>query len=839
MAMVANSDRTRLPLSKYRKKRDFNVTPEPTPHAGGPPAAGQHLSFVVQKHWAGRLHYDFRLELDGVLLSWAVPKGPCYDPQEKRMAIHVEDHPIEYAGFQGIIPPKQYGAGTVIVWDHGTWEPVGDPREGIQAGKLIFQLHGEKLAGRWELVRISKPDDKQDQWMLFKKRDEWAQPLAEYDVIKALPDSVVDKPLGLIEEREPKASPASSLGEEAEIGLTLGVTAELPTKLEPQLATQAASLPKGDGWIVETKFDGYRLLARIDAGSVRLFTRGGHDWTSKFKSLAVELKDLRASSAWLDGEIVVLKDGLPDFNALQNAIDAAQGESIVYFLFDLIYLDGKDLRKVPLSSRRARLAQLVGAPGERIRISEHFDAPPTQVFKAACELGLEGLMFKRRDAPYVSSRTQTWLKAKCILRQEFVVCGFTDRSAAPHEVGSLLLGYHVDGKLRSAGSVGTGWDAKTGRALRVQLAALEVPFSPFETYAVKPGRWSERTAGGEHWVQPLLVAEVAFAEWTPDGHIRQASFKGLRADKPASDISREAARTLTSIPSPHSVKVTNPDRVIDPSTGLTKLDMVRYYESVADWMLPHLKDRPLSMLRAPNGITEELFFQKHPESKMPGLKEHDPSLWPGHPALLSVDTLDALVSAAQMNVVEFHTWNSLARLLDKPDRVIFDLDPGEDLKWPHMQEAALLVHTLLTELGLKAWLKTSGGKGLHVVVPLTPRLDYGTVKGFSRAFVQHISKTIPQRFSAMAGPAHRKGKVFVDYLRNGFGQTTVAAFSARARPGMGVSMPVSWEQLMSLKSGAQWTVTTAREYLSFQTEDPWHEYWSTRQSLTTALKRLS
>ncbi|MGY2492363.1 DNA ligase D [Cupriavidus sp. CP313] len=836
--MSANSDRTRPPLSKYQKKRDFNVTPEPTPQAGGPSAPSQHLSFVVQKHWSGRLHYDFRLELDGVLLSWAVPKGPSYDPQEKRMAIHVEDHPIEYAGFQGIIPPKQYGAGTVIVWDHGIWDPVGDPREGMEAGKLVFQLHGEKLAGRWELVRISKPDDTQDHWMLFKKRDEWAQSLAEYDVIKALPDSVVDKPLGPIEEREPKSSPRAPLGVEPEVDLTLAVAAELPVKLKPQLATLAASLPKGDGWIVETKFDGYRLLTRIDNGSVRLFTSGGHDWTSKFKGLAAGLKDLRASSAWLDGEIVVLKDGLPDFNALQNAIDAAQGESIVYFLFDLIYLDGKDLRKVPLSSRRAMLAQLVGESGERIRTSEHFDAPPAQIFKAACDLGLEGLMFKRRDAPYVSSRTQTWLKAKCILRQEFVVCGFTDRNAAPLEVGSLLLGYHVDGKLRSAGSVGTGWDAKTARDLWARLKALEVPSPSFDPKTVKPGRWSKRTVGSEHWVQPVLVAEVAFAEWTADGLVRQASFKGLRTDKPASGITREAAKTAASAPAPSSVKVTHPERVIDPSTGLTKLDLVRYYESVADWMLPHLKDRPLSMLRAPDGIAEELFFQKHPESKLPGLKEHDAALWPGHAALLTVDNLDALVSAAQMNVVEFHTWNSTVKRLDNPDRVIFDLDPGEDLKWPHMLEAALLVRTLLTELGLNAWLKTSGGKGLHIVVPLAQRMDYEHVKGFSKAFVQHLVRTIPARFTAKSGPSNRKGKVFVDYLRNGMGQTTVAAFSARARPGLGVSMPVSWEQLMSLKSGAQWTVATTREYLSFETNDPWAEYWSTRQTLTSAMKRL-
>ena len=826
------------PLSGYQKKRDFNITPEPAPQAAPSTAEQEDLAFVIQKHWASRLHYDFRLELDGALISWAVPKGPSYDPKEKRMAIHVEDHPVSYADFEGTIPPKQYGAGAVIVWDRGTWEPVEDPHDGMKAGKLIFRLHGEKLAGLWELVRISKPEDKQDQWMLFKKRDEWAQPLAQYDVIKALPDSVIDKPLGLVEEREPKPKPRTQPLPEAkpEIDLSLAVTAALPAKLEPQLATLAASLPRDDGWIVETKFEGYRMLARIDNGQVRLFTRGGQDWTNKLKSLASEVEQLRITAAWLDGELVVLKDGLPDFNALQNAITKRHDENIVYFLFDVPYWDGQDLRKVPLSSRRALLQQLIGEPTERIRISQHFDAPPAQVFQAACDLGLEGLMFKRRDAPYVSMRTQTWLKAKCRLRQEFVICGFTNRSGASQEVGSLLLGYHVDGKLRYAGNVGTGWDAETARDLWTRLSALEVSSAQLDAKAVK--RRTTRTAGSEHWVQPLLVAEVAFAEWTPAGHVRQASFKGLRTDKPASDITRDAGKTAAAAPAASSVKVTNPERVIDPIAGITKLDLVRYYESVADWMLPHLKDRPLSMLRAPNGITEALFFQKHPETKMPGLKEHDPNLWPDHAALLTVDTLDALVSAAQLNVVEFHTWNSTVKRLDKPDRVIFDLDPGEGLNWLQVQEAALLVHTLLTELELKAWLKTSGGKGLHIVVPLAPRLDYDAVKGFSKTFVQHLVRTIPERFTATSGPSNRKGKVFVDYLRNGMGQTTVAAFSARARPGLGVSMPVAWEQLMSVKGGAQWTVATAREYLSFQTECPWAEYWSTKQTLTSAMKRL-
>jgi bifunctional non-homologous end joining protein LigD len=834
--MASARGTTSPPLSHYAKMRDFRVSPEPAPPDAASVSPG-HPGFVVQKHWASRLHYDFRLELDGVLLSWAVPKGPCYDPKQKRMAVHVEDHPVEYSAFEGTIPRKQYGAGTVIVWDRGTWEAVGNPQEGMSTGKLVFRLHGEKLAGLWELVRISKPDDKQDQWILFKKRDEWARPLAEYDVIKALPDSVTTKPLGLIEEREPKdARPAR--GSEAEIDLSAAVSAPLPAKLEPQRATLASSLPTDGDWIIESKLDGYRMLARVDEGRVGLFTSGGHDWTKRLTGLAAEVEKLPVSTAWLDGEIVVLKNGLPDFGALQNAIDGSANQEIVYFLFDLPYFDGSDLRNVPLWARRALLSQLVEGEGDRIRFSQNFDAPVAQVFEAAAGLGLEGLMLKRRDARYESGRTQTWLKAKCRLRQELVVCGFTARGGKDGEVGSLLLGYYVGRKLHDAGSVGTGWDARTGRDLWVRLKPLEMDATPFDVAVSKPGRWSRRAAGSERWVQPELVVEVEFAEWTADGVVRQASFKGLRVDKPARRVVREADETLQPA-SLSQVKVTHPERIVDASSGVTKLDLVRYYESVAQWMLPHLKDRPLAMVRAPTGISGELFFQKHAEKTgMPGLKAHDRDLWPNHPPVLTVDTVDALMAAAQMNTIEFHTWNSTVRRIDKPDRVIFDLDPGEGVKWSQVQEAALLVQTLLMELGLEAWLKTSGGKGLHIVVPLTPRLDYQSVKSFSQAFVRHLAKTIPARFSATSGAANRIGKVYVDYLRNGKAQTTATAFSARARPGMGVSMPVSWAQLSDLKSGAHWTVQTAREYLSFQTQDPWEAYWSTGQSLGAAIKRL-
>ncbi|MFM0137842.1 DNA ligase D [Caballeronia grimmiae] len=834
--MVSGRKTKAQPLARYENKRDFDITPEPSASTARKRAAAGHLSFVVQKHWASRLHYDFRLELNGVLVSWAVPKGPCYDPSKKQMAVHVEDHPVDYASFEGTIPPKQYGAGTVIIWDRGTWEPVGDARKGMDVGKLVFRLHGEKLAGLWELVRISKPDDKQDQWMMFKKRDEWARSLSEYDVIKALPDSVIANPLGPIEEREPKTSRHGHANEE--LDLSAAVLAPLPTKLEPQLATLANTLPRKGDWVTETKLDGYRLLARIDARRVKLFTRNGHDWTGKFPTLKSEIQKLTVSSAWLDGEIVVLKDGIPSFSALQDAIDGGNSGEIVFFLFDLMYLDGHDLRRVPLWSRRARLATLLEGGGEHLIFSQDFDAPAAKVFEAAAGLGLEGLVLKRRDAPYKSGRTETWLKAKARLRQEFVVCGMTGRGGNAGEVGSLLLGYYAGKKLHDAGSVGTGWDSRTASELWQQLAPLQVDAAPFATPVRKPGRWSRRAAGSELWVKPTLVAEVEFAEWTAEGVVRQASFRGLRLDKPASSVVREGGKTELPSPLPE-LKITHPERVVDASSGVTKADLVHYYASIAEWMLPHVKDRPVALVRAPEGVSGQLFFQKHAErTAMPGLAAHDRDLWPGHPPLLTVDTADALLAAAQMNTIEFHTWNSIVAHLDKPDRVIFDLDPGEGVKWLHVQEAAQLVRALLSELGLEAWLKTSGGKGLHVVVPLAPRLNYATVKSFSQSFVRHLAKTIPDRFSAVSGPANRVGKVYVDYLRNGKAQTTAAAFSARARPGMGVSMPVAWEQLGDLKSGAQWNLQTAREYLSFQTADPWVEFWSCAQSLTAAIKRL-
>ncbi len=891
------------PLARYDARRDFKITSEPGPVRT---AAGKQLSFVIQKHDATRLHYDFRLELDGVLLSWAVPKGPSFDPRERRLAVHVEDHPVAYASFEGTIPKGQYGAGTVIVWDNGTWEPVGDPRAGMRAGKLVFRLHGKKVAGLWELVKIAKPGERQEPWLLFKKHDEWERPHADYDVVSALPDSVIAHPLEPLD-----GGPAAAIRRAGKVGAATLEAGEasavaatdaparaarakapaatsafdastlpgarksaLPEKLSPQLATLAKAAPTHGDWLYEIKFDGYRLMTRVARGKATIVTRGGHDWTHKMQPLADELTTLGIGSGWLDGEAVVLDaQGLPHFNLLQNALDSKRSsDAIVYYVFDAPFLNGQDLREVPLHARRALLRQVIAAhTGDRVRFSDDFPADAAKVLETACSLKLEGVIAKRRDGFYTSSRSSDWLKLKCQARQEFVIGGFSDRSDNAKAVGALMLGYHDDqGQLQYAGRVGTGWSSEDAVALRAKLAKLVSEKSPFPPGTMRSTRWLTKPAAADHWVKPRLVAEINFAEWTPDGSVRHASYQGLREDKDARSVGREKAKapptsekavtartkTLTesmSSPAPavktaararagtaevEGVRITHPERVIDASTGRTKLDLARYYASIAEWMLPHLKSRPASLVRAPEGVGGELFFQKHADVRtMPGVKDL-PGLWEGHGALLEVPTAKALVAAAQMNVVEFHTWNSVKQKIAKPDRMVFDLDPGEGVAFDQVREGAQLMQALLEELGLRCWLKTSGGKGLHVVVPLSARLDYDTVKAFSQRVVQHLAATIPQRFVAKSGPANRVGKIFVDYLRNGFNATTAAAFSARARPGLGVSMPIAWDELGEIRSGAHWTIADARDRLSFQKADPWTDYWTCRQTLTAAMKAL-
>ena len=854
-------------LALYRRKRDFGVTPEPR---GTAARAGKTLSFVIQKHAATRLHYDFRLELEGTLKSWAVPKGPSLDPADKRMAVHVEDHPIAYAGFEGEIPERQYGAGHVIVWDRGTWEPVGDPVAGYRAGKLKFVLHGEKLEGGWTLVRMhGREGERQEPWLLIKERDAFARPAAEYSVVDAEPNSVLSGlPLpekGRKSARASKASPAkerkaepASKGEsrasakrparEATPAVEWPADAPraaLPDSLEPELATLVASPPEGGDWSYEIKFDGYRILARVDGDDVRLLTRNGNDWTDRLAHIAAELRRRRFDASWLDGEIVVLDArGASDFGALQRAFDAG-GDAIRYFVFDLPWGGGRDLRAQPLALRRRLLAQLLGDDGERVRYSHDFDASADEILEHACRLHLEGVIGKRRESPYRGGRTRDWIKLKCTLRQEFVIGGYTAPRGSRTGLGSLLLGIHdAQGRLRYAGNVGTGFDTKTLADLKKRLSAIERPDAPF---ADKP-RGTHGT-----WVEPKLVAEVSFAEWTQDGKVRQAVFHGLRSDKPASAISREEAqpapkqaraRAKNAPPedpprAPLPVRVTHPERVIDASTGLTKRDLVDWYAHAARRMLPHLAGRPVALLRAPTGIAGSHVFQKHKGTlRIEGLKELPARLDAPHPPLIEIDDFTALVSAAQFNAIEFHTWNALAARIEKPDRMTFDLDPGEGVAWRAMQEAADMVRHALEALGLPAFLKTSGGKGLHVVVPLEPKEGWDAVKDFARDVVGHLARMAPDRFVAKSGASNRVGRIFVDYLRNGRGATTVAAWSARARPGLGVSVPCAWDELRELRGGDHWTIANAHERLE-SAVDPWAGYDGAAATLAAARRALA
>ncbi|CAB3906785.1 DNA ligase D [Achromobacter ruhlandii] len=874
-------------LAKYRAKRDFKVTSEP---AGGGEANEAARAFVIQKHWASRLHYDFRLELDGAMKSWAVPKGPSYDPSVKRMAVQVEDHPIAYNRFEGEIPKGQYGAGKVIIWDRGTWSPVGDPAEGYERGHLKFDLHGVKLRGRWALIRMKgRGSEKQPPWLLVKDRDDYARAESEFSVVDEQPDSVVSPAAG--GRPVPAAAPSAMAppDDPPPSGQLPGEPADLPRQLKPQLATLAEGVPSQarDDWLYEMKFDGYRLLARLDHGEVRLYTRNGHDWAPKLPHLAAALRRMPLETAWLDGEIVMLADnGAPSFQALQNAFDGERTSGILFYVFDLPYVTGRDLRGEPLRVRRAVLARVMeAAGGDPLRFSDAFDAAPADLVASACKMGLEGIIAKRLSSPYVSRRSDSWIKLKCARRQEFVVVGYTDPKGARVGLGALLLAYHDEaGELVYAGKVGTGFDDAGLAALRDRLAALETRRASVDARGI--GR-------GTHWVRPELVAEVSFGEWTESGHVRHPVFRGLRTDKPARAITREvamdaettrdagarhgrgntagkAARKRSATAAKNATgaaagkgagtaagktarktmaatsaqrartataagKLTHPERVIDPSTGLTKLDLARYYGLVAPLLLRHLKDRPVSFLRAPAGIKGEFFFQKHLEAPMPGVKALPQALDPDHPPLMELPTPQAIMSAAQMNVVEFHTWNAVKRAIGKPDRMVFDLDPGEGVTWDAVRRGAQLLRVLLTEIGLRAWLKTSGGKGLHVVVPLRRQYDWDTVKAFSQAIVQHLARTLPQVFVAKSGPKNRVGRIFADYLRNGFGATTVAAWSARARPGMGVSVPLAWEELDEVRASDQWTIANIHERLDVG-DSPWDDY--APQALGAAMKAL-
>ncbi|MFJ5284255.1 DNA ligase D [Pseudomonas sp. NPDC088429] len=857
-------------LDDYNRMRDFSATSEPAAvkRSGRKTAAEHALQFCIQKHDASHLHYDFRLELDGALKSWAVPKGPSLDPKVKRLAVHVEDHPLDYATFEGSIPEGHYGAGDVIVWDRGVWIPQEDPQQAYAKGKLKFELQGEKLGGIWNLVRTHMPG-KKEQWFLIKHQDSAARPQDDYDVLVAEPDSVlsertlVDKPKLAAEQSKPVKKPAAKSRKKASGTLTGAHKAKLPAQLKPELATLVDCAPEGQ-WSYEIKFDGYRIMARIDHDQVQLFTRNGHDWTHKLPQQAEALAALGLESAWLDGEMVVANEhGVPDFQALQNALEAGRSGNILYYLFDLPYLNGVDLREVPVEERRAALATILGAQkNPLLRYSEAFDETPDALLNSACQMQMEGLIGKRLGSPYVSRRSGDWIKLKCKHRQEFVVVGYTDPKGSRSAFGALLLGLHDrdSGELRYAGKVGTGFNEATLKSILAQLKPLQVK----KAAVVNPPSGFE--AKGVHWLKPKLLAEIAFAEMTKDGSVRHAVFHGLRDDKPAKDITEERAKpvktseTKTAAKSPAKkmakkvaaekaetapsqlglangkVRITHPDRVIDAVSGTTKMQLAEYYASVAEWILPQLKDRPVALVRAPDGIAGELFFQKNAERlAIPGISTLDKDVT-GQPVML-INNAEALIGAVQMSTVELHTWNATTVDLDKPDRFVLDLDPDPALPWKSMVEATALTLTVLDELGLKAFLKTSGGKGIHLVVPITRKLGWDEVKDFSHAIVSHMAKLLPDRFSAVSGPKNRVGRIFIDYLRNGLGATTICTYSARTREGLPVSVPLFREEVGEIKGGNQWNVHNVHERLAEVGDEPWADMKKTRQSITAEMRK--
>lgn len=832
------------PLQEYARKRNFDATPEPAgKHVAGKTPA-HALQYCIQKHDASHLHYDFRLELDGTLKSWAIPKGPSLDPKVRRLAVHVEDHPLDYADFEGNIPEGHYGAGDVIVWDRGVWIPEEDPHKAYAKGKLRFRLQGEKLSGIWNLFRTHLAG-KKEQWLLVKSDDAQARPQADYDILAAEPDSVlsertlIDRKAKSVTKTKTKTkTPKKAQAKPANRALTAAKASPLPAELKPQLATLVESPPEGD-WCYEVKFDGYRILARLDGDEVRLFTRNGHDWTRKLPRQAKALAKLGLQSAWLDGEMVVNNaEGIADFQALQNAFDEAQGEQIIYYLFDAPFLNGMDLRQCPLEQRREVLAAaLEDADEQRLRFSADFTQAVQSLLDSACKMEIEGLIGKRLGSTYVSRRSSDWIKLKCKQRQEFVVVGYTDPKGSRQAFGALLLALHDadSGELRYAGKVGTGFNSQTLEHIHQRLVPLHTSKAQF----VRAPTGAE--AKGVHWLKPQLLAEVAFAQMTRDGVVRHSVFHGLRDDKPARDIALEQpVKNQSKHPSKHpalpsNLHLTHPERIIDASTGITKRQVAEYYAQVAPWILPHLQRRPVALVRAPDGLSGELFFQKNAaQLNIPDLESHDKA--EAGQALMIIDKAQTLLGAVQMNTLELHTWNATAKNFDKPDRFVLDLDPDPALPWKAMLEATQLTLALLDELGLQSFLKTSGGKGMHIVVPLTRRAGWDEVKSFSQAIVQHLAGLFPERLSAVSGPKNRVGRIFIDYLRNSKGATTVCAYSIRAREGLPVSVPIARAELTELKGANQWNLLNLGERLAEGT-DPWADYGQVRQSISKDLRR--
>jgi bifunctional non-homologous end joining protein LigD len=879
-----------MALEEYRKKRDFDRTPEPAGEgpAGAAPRPGR--VFVIQKHAASRLHYDFRLELDGVLLSWAVPKGPSLDPRDRHLAARVEDHPLDYGSFEGTIPKGEYGGGTVLLWDRGTWEPEGDPHEGLRKGDLKFVLHGEKLRGSWVLVRMKPRPGREarEEWLLIKHRDQEALEGGGSRILEERPESVAsgrtleevtaagdasvwhgDQPAGGQTDTRPgedfSLDPSSLKGAEA--------VDDFPGFVRPELATLVEEAPSGDEWLHEIKFDGYRAIATIEKGSVRMFSRNDKDWTLPFRAIADELARLPVTSAVLDGEVVVrLPDGRTSFQELRDELGAAgrpaaagdtgesaaaddtgktitagagagagggsgsaPGSRLAYYAFDLLHLDGYDLTHASLEDRKSLLRRLLArSGGDRILLSDHIPGEGGTVLDQACDLGLEGIVSKRAASPYRAGvRGREWVKTKCRNRQEFVIGGYTDPGGARTGFGALLLGVHTASGLRYVGKVGTGFDERSLDALAKRLTGMRIDDPPFTEDL-------QRAQKGSHWVRPELVAEVEFAEWTREGGIRHPSFKGLREDKPATEVVAE-------------MTITHPDRVFWPRTGTTKKDLVDYYASVAERMLPYVIDRPVAMVRCPSGVEDDeggsreqlggkpgggrsgkpagCFFNKHPSEDFPGPVGRVMITESAGPApYLTITGPGSLTAMAQMGVLEIHIWGSTWPDIERPDMIVIDLDPGPGVDWQALADGARLIRRLLHSLGLESFVKTTGGKGLHVVVPLTPNLGWKEISRFSRKIAERAVELAPDRFTSNMAKVKREGKIYVDYVRNNRGSTSIAPFSTRARERASVAVPLRWSELSGGIRPDTYTLESLASRLRRLRSDPWDGYFRAKDA---------
>ena len=869
-------------LTRYREMRDFSITAEPRGTKGAIPTTALNgaLPFVIQKHAATRLHYDFRLAWNGVLKSWAVAKGPSDLPADKRLAVQVEDHPIEYGNFEGTIPKGQYGGGSVMVWDFGEWEPLEDADKGLAEGHLKFNLNGQKLHGRWALVRMHTRDARpgKPNWLLIKDRDEYARAERDEPITERLPDSALTKrtieQIGDDSDRvwhsnraandqpeaKGKASARSIKPKRVSFATALRSvsTEKFPHFISPQLARQATAPPSGDDWIHELKLDGYRIQIHVQPGKgsqdkkVTLFTRKGLDWTHRMPDLARAAQQLPAESAILDGEAVVLDEkGSTSFAALQIAFQEGSRSDISYFAFDLLHLNGHNLRNLALLDRKELLEKLLSSLGDHspIRFSEHFAADGKKVFEQACSLGAEGIISKLSSAPYSSTRGSSWLKEKCYQEQEFVIGGFTDPSTGEHGIGALLIGYYDQGKLRYAGRSGTGFTQKSSGAIRKQLDKLVQSRTSFVELPKGVSR-------GVHWVKPELVGQISFSNWTRDNLIRQGAFKSLREDKPAGEVVRETiepteiATAEAGAPMPKtkhgSIKsgaasksgtdlpITHPEKVLDAASGMTKLDLANYYLAIAEYILPHIADRPLSIVRCPEGTGKQCFFQKHVNKGLPagiGSVSVPDKKNGATEQYLTLNAAEGLVGMAQLGVLEIHPWGSKNDDLERPDRIIFDMDPDEAIDWKTLAATAKTFRSLLEDLGLQSFLKTTGGKGLHVVVPIRPENEWPTVKDFAYNVVRGMERKNPGLYVTKMTKALRTNRIYLDYLRNDRGSTAVAPYSPRARAGAPVALPLDWK-ILSAKTRPVFRVSDFASWKKRLKDDPWAEMDRIRQRLT-------